>query len=102
MKVRGAGAVLHARRRCMRAPAVAHECASDFLELHAYLYAVHYFLHSSVVLVFAPPVRMIMYGAGFEREVIGREGETLLNVAQINDIDQIEGKRRMHTLLKAH
>lgn len=36
-------------------------------------------------------VTMIMYGNGFEREVSGREGETLLNVAQLNDIDQIEG-----------
>ena len=34
---------------------------------------------------------MIMYGDGFEREVSGREGETLLNVAQLNDVTQIEG-----------
>jgi ferredoxin len=36
-------------------------------------------------------VSMVMYGDGFERRVTGRVGETLLNVAQLNDVDQIEG-----------
>lgn len=36
-------------------------------------------------------VTMTMYGDGFEREVVGREGETLLNVAQLHDVHQIEG-----------
>jgi ferredoxin len=34
---------------------------------------------------------MVMYGDGFERPVVGRLGETLLNVAQLNDVDEIEG-----------
>lgn len=34
---------------------------------------------------------MVMYGDGFERTVSGRVGETLLNVAQLNDVDQLEG-----------
>jgi len=36
-------------------------------------------------------VTMVMYGDGFSRTVSGRHGETLLNVAQINDVHQIEG-----------
>jgi 2Fe-2S ferredoxin len=34
---------------------------------------------------------MVMYGDGFERVVSGREGETLLDVANFNEVDQIEG-----------
>jgi len=34
---------------------------------------------------------MIMYGDGFEKVVTGVPGETLLDVAHINDVEQIEG-----------
>jgi 2Fe-2S ferredoxin len=39
----------------------------------------------------ASTVHMVMYGDGFERVVSGREGETLLDVANFNEVDQIEG-----------
>ena len=38
-----------------------------------------------------------MYGDGWEKKVSGLPGDTLLNVAQINDIHQIEGRTDENT-----